>query len=154
MGNEAGPLGWDFRGSDGEPFMRICPADSECCYRLQEWGETKKKDGSVIVGWKPMELYPHTFASALGYVKRFMLMRQGGSTGEVKAMQKALAATEKRIMDALDAGAAERRRVTGTCASCWHYRVTDDLQYCDRVHQLRGPKDFCSKWKEIDDGAC
>ena len=36
----------------------------------------------------------------------------------------------------------------GVCAGCKHYEFGGSADFCTKVHQVRGPHDFCSKWEQ------
>ena len=48
-----------------------------------------------------------------------------------------------------DAWRRWNHRVAGPqCASCTFFRFAEGFDFCDLIHQVRKPEDFCSKWRK------
>ena len=92
---------WEFKGLDGEPFMRIVPVNSDLCYQLWEFADVKKKGGEVVKEWKAMDIYPWDLGVAVRKVKEYMLKRQGQASDDIIEMERVLKEVTERIEEAL-----------------------------------------------------
>ena len=92
---------WEFKGLDGEPFMRIVKSDNDMYYQIFEYAEVKKNGGDVVNGWKPTGMKQWLFSDAVNRVRLYMLILQGGTMNDVKEIERVLKEVTERIHEEL-----------------------------------------------------
>lgn len=102
---------WRFATPDGEPFMAVATYTGATCWRLLEWREVTKRDGSTEAGWQPVEWYSTDMMAAVKHVEELMLRRYGGETDDVRVMISTIKAVGRSIEKAVRE--AEQLRLFG-----------------------------------------